>query len=51
MELDVDDADQYPTTTQPPPPYKCKLGKCWKWCTKRGYNWGLCLCKKCHCYY
>ncbi|XP_034244393.1 uncharacterized protein LOC117647021 [Thrips palmi] len=48
LDVDVEDADM-PTTPRPPP--RCHLRWCWKSCTKRGYNWGLCLCKKCHCYY
>ncbi|KAK3928789.1 Large neutral amino acids transporter small subunit 2 [Frankliniella fusca] len=46
---DLDDVDLQDATT--PPHHRCKLRACWRSCQRRGYNWGLCLCKKCHCYY
>ncbi|XP_026283832.1 uncharacterized protein LOC113210183 [Frankliniella occidentalis] len=48
MEVDVEVDESSPS---PAPSCSCKLRKCWKSCTRRGYNWGICLCKKCHCYY
>ncbi|KAJ1521660.1 hypothetical protein ONE63_003306 [Megalurothrips usitatus] len=39
-----------PSTTTPPP-RRCTLKGCWRCCQRRGYNWGLCLWSRCHCYY
>lgn len=38
-------------TSTPQPSHGCNCRTCWRGCKKRGYNWGICLWKKCHCYY
>ena len=47
------DQDQEDTTvpSTPPPRPSCNCRTCWRGCKRRGYNWGICLWKKCHCYY